>query len=767
MGDSIENVDLLDTQAPQGAPPKTKKVKTTITVNGMEKEVEIEVPDIEASWGKKAERKNVGSRVTRLDGLEKVTGRAKYSYDINLPGMLHGRLLGSPVAKARITEVDLEPAKMIPGVKAVIALKQNGATVRYHGDPIAALAAVSPEVAEDAIRAIVVKYDFEQFVVRPEDAAKPGAPLVFSGQPARPDAPPRPNVEPGNTSERGDVAAGFANAKAIVEGEYYATPRVHCCLETHGHVVAPQADGTLTVWSSTQAVHGTADEFARISQLSRDKVHVITQHMGGGFGSKFGAGPEGAAAFQLAKAAGAPVKMLLDRKMEALSAGHAPSAKMKVKLGAATDGALTAIEAEGWGSGGLGGAGFPYPYIYTVGAQKVKRDTVRTNVQPSNSMRAPGHPQASFLMEGIVDEVAYKLGMDPLELRIKNDTQTGGWKQRQEEYKIGAEKIGWKQNFNKTPGKGGPKVRGVGVASATWGGGGGNPNVKALITIGTDGSIVVRHGTQDLGTGVRSFIPLIVADELGVPREWISVEIGDSKLPNSVGSGGSTTTPAVAPAIKMTAIQAKFDLLKAIAEKTGEPIEKLQILPGGKISNGTKTLDWKEACKRLPPGGITSQGAWTDTLIQPGVGGVQFAHVEVDMETGRVRPLKVVAVQDCGIVMNRLTVESQVNGGIIQGLGFALTEDQIYDWQTGRMVNPNLEEYKLPGPWEMPEIEVVMYEPEDAKGVAGMAEPAVIPTAAAIANAVYNACGARVRSLPITPKHVLEALGKVPGTGRG
>jgi xanthine dehydrogenase YagR molybdenum-binding subunit len=756
MGDAIENINPAD---PQGTPPKTKKVKTTMTVNGMEREVEIEVPDIEASWGKKTERKNVGSRTTRRDGYDKVTGRAKYSYDINLPGMLHGRMLGSPVAKARITEIDLEPAKKIPGVRAVIALKQNGATVRYHGDPIAALAAVSPEVAADAIRAIVVKYDFETFVVRPEDAAKAEAPSAMGN---------RPNVEAGNASERGDVAAGFAAAKAIAEGEYFATPRVHACLETHGHVVAPQPDGTLTVWSSTQAVHGTAEEFAgdRISKLGKDKVRVITEHMGGGFGSKFGAGPEGAAAYQLAKMAGAPVKMMLDRKMEALSAGFAPSAKMKVKLGAAEDGSLTAIEADGWGSGGLGGAGFPYPYIYKVGAQKVKRDTIRTNVQPSAAMRAPGHPQASFLIEGIVDEVAYKIGMDPLELRIKNDTQTGGWQQRQAEYKLGAERIGWKQNFNKTPGKGGPKVRGVGVASATWGGGGGNPNVKALLTIGADGSIVVRHGTQDLGTGVRSFIPLIVADELNVPPEWIAVEIGDSKLPNSVGSGGSTTTPAVAPAIKMTAIQAKFDFLKAVAAKIGVPMENLQMTPGGRVSTGTKTLEWKEACKLLPTGGITSQGAWTDTLVQPGVGGVQFAHVEVDMETGRVRPLKIVAVQDCGIVMNRLTVESQVNGGIIQGLGFALTEEQVYDWQTGRMVNPNLEEYKLPGPWEMPEIEVIMYEPEDAKGVAGMAEPAVIPTASAIANAVYNACGARVRSLPLTPKHVLEALGKVPSTGR-
>lgn len=731
-------------------PPKTKKVKTTITVNGQEKEVEIEVPDVDVSWGKRSDRKTVGSRMTRLDGYDKVTGRAKYTYDIQLPGMLHGKILRSPHPMARIASIDLSPAERIPGVKAVIGLKSAGQLVRFHGDEIAALAAETPEIAEDAVRAIAVVYEFLPFVVKPEDAMKEGSPRVLGNE--------RPNVERGNVNERGDVNAAFQSATGVVEGSYYAQPRVHCSLETHGHVVALAPSGDLKVWASTQAVHGTAEEFAGIAQLPKSRVEVITDHMGGGFGAKFGPRTEGLAAFNLAKKTGRPVKLMLDRREEQIAAGHAPSAQMDVKISGNQDGTITAVEGKGWSCGGVSQGGFPFPYIYNVGAQRVERANVRTNIQPSAAMRAPGHPQGSFLMESAVDELAYKLGMDPLEFRVKNDP----FPIRQAEYKIGAEKIGWAKNFNKTPGKGGTVLRGVGVASATWGGGGGQPSMKAEVGIAKDGSVVVRVGTQDLGTGVRTFITAIVADELGIDRKLVRSEVGNSKLPFSGGSGGSTTTPSVAPAVKMAAVQAKFDFLNALAKETGEPIEKLEMKPDGSISNGTKTHSWKEACKRLPSGGVTSQGSWAADLVQRNIGGVQFAQVEVDLETGRVRPIKLVAIQDCGIVMNPLTAESQVNGALIQGLGFALYEEPVYDRHTGRMLNPNLEEYKLPGPREMPEFEVIMYEPEDAKGVSGMAEAPVIPTASAIANAVYNACGARVRALPITPVKVLEALGKVP-----
>ena len=733
------------------APPKTKKVKSTITVNGEEKEVEIEVLDVEASWGKPEDRKYVGSRMTRLDGYDKVTGRAKYTYDINLPGMLNGAILRSPHAKARITAINIDAAKALPGVKSVLKLKDAGAIVRYAGDEVAALAAETPEIAEDALRAIKVTYEPLPFVVKEELARDPEAPRVISSE--------RPNVEPGRATTRGEVGPAFEKAAAVIEGEYYAQARVHAALETHGHVVAYQPDGSVKVWSSTQGVHGVADEMANITGLPKDRIEVVCEHMGGGFGAKFGAGVEGRAASLLSKETGRPVKMMLDRRGEAESAGNSPTAKMKVKIAADADGKLAGVEAEGYGTGGIGSAGVPFPYIYPVPNVKVQQATVRTNLGPSNAMRAPGHPQASFLMESAVDELAYKLGVDPLEFRVKNDP----FPLRQAEYKIGAERIAWSKKFNKTPGRGsGPKLTGVGVAAATWGGGGGGGSL-CDVKIAQDGSVVVELGTQDLGTGTRTYMRAIVADELMVPIEKVRVKIGNSRYGFSGGSGGSTTTPSVAPAVKMAAMQAKFDFLTALANSTGEPLEKMEIKPGGRVSNGTKDRSWEEACKRLPAGGTSSRGAWVPGLAQGGIGGVQFAEVEVDMETGRVRCKRIVAVHDCGVVMNKMTLESQINGGIIQGIGFALTEERIADRHTGRVVNPNLEEYKIPGPWEMPEFEVVIYEYPEAKGVSGMAESPVIPTAAAIANAVYNASGARVRSLPIVPARVLAALGKVKG----
>jgi len=732
--------------------PKTKKVKSTITVNGQEKEVEIEVLDIDASWGKPEDRKYVGTRLPRIDGYDKVTGRARYTFDINLPGMLSGAILRSPHAKARITAIDVEPAKRVPGVRSVLKLKDAGQLVLYAGDEIAALAADTPEIAEDALRAIKVTYEPLPFVVREDLARDSEAPRVLGND--------RPNVEPGRLVERGDVAAAFAAAKATVEGEYYAQVRVHACLETHGHVVAYQDDGTVKVWASTQAVHGTADGFAEITGLPKDKVDVVCEHMGGGFGSKFGPGVEGRAAALLAKETGKPVKLLLDRRGEVESAGNSPSAWMKVKIAGNADGTLAAVEAEGYGTGGIGGAGgtFPYP-VYQVPNVKVKQDTVRTNLGPSNAMRAPGHPQGSFLMESAVDELAYALGVDPLEFRLKNDP----FPIRQAEYKLGAERLGWAQKFNKTPGKGaGPVLTGVGVAAATWGGGGGGGSL-CDVKIAQDGSVVVELGTQDLGTGTRTYMRAIVADELMLPLDKVRVKIGRSQYGFSGGSGGSTTTPSVAPAVKMAAMQAKFDFVTALAKSTGEDAEKLEWKPGGAISNGAKTLTWEDACKRLPSGGTSSRGEWVPSLAQGNIGGVQFAEVAVDRETGRVWVKRVVAVHDCGIIMNRLTLESQINGGVIQGLGFALTEDRIADRHTGRVLNANLEEYKVPGPWEMPEIDVILYEDPAAKGVSGMAESPVIPTAGAIANAVYNASGARVRSLPITPARVLAALGRVKG----
>jgi xanthine dehydrogenase YagR molybdenum-binding subunit len=730
------------------------KIKATVVENGVEREVEVEVPDgPPPAWPKPGEGRILGKAIRRLDGPEKVTGRAKYAYDINLPGLLHARVLRSPYASARIAsaaDVDTSAAERMPGVKAVLNLVDaGGKQLFYQGDEIAAVAAVTPEIAEDAIRAIKVKYQPQPFVVNVDKAREPGAPRVHNN---------RENVETRDANTRGDVEKGFAESTAIVEGEYTAQTRLHCCLETHGHVCKWDGDN-LTVWASTQATHDTRNAFAEGLGLKPAQVRVITEYMGGGFGSKFGPNEEGIICAKLAKQANAPVKLMLTRWDEQMGNFNGPAAGTKIRAGAAADGTLKAVHSQAWGCGGIGDGGHPMldrPYIYRSENDRSEGAMIHTNTGASAALRAPGHPQASFLMESMMDDLADKLGMDPLEFRRKND----GNKVRNDEYTIGAERIGWSSR-PKRAGEGSGTMRtGYGVASSTWGGGGGG-GTQVDLTIHRDGSVEVRCGTQDLGTGTRTYVAAIPAEEFGLDLSEVTPRIGDTNYPYSGGSGGSQTTASVAPAVKMAALDAKQKLLAALAGPMGAKVEDLQ-MGDHKITSkadASKSLTWKQACARLPMAGVSGHGEWNKDLAQGGVAGCQFAKVTVDTETGRVRVDKVVAVHDCGVILNRAATQSQIVGGVIQGIGQALLELRTMDDQTGRMLNPNLEDYKLPHSMEIPEIDCVLYDNPIGK-VTGIGEPPVIPTAGAIANAVYNAIGVRITSLPITPDKVLAALGK-------
>jgi xanthine dehydrogenase YagR molybdenum-binding subunit len=710
-------------------------------------------PASAVAWPKLGEGRIIGKPIRRLDGPAKVTGRAKYTYDVNLPGLLHARVLRSPYAAARVAsaaDVDTSATEKIPGVKAVIVLVGEGGTnLRYQGDEVAAVAAVTPEIAEDAIRAIKVKYQPLPFVVNVDKAREPNAPKVHSN---------RDNVVAGRNRTQGDIEKGFSESSATIEGEYAAQTRLHCCLETHGHVCKWDGDN-LTVWASTQACHGTREDFAGEFKLKPDQVRVITEHMGGGFGSKFGPLVEGIVCAQLAKKANAPVKLMLTRWDEQMGNYNGPAAGVKIRAGAAQDGTLKAIDSHAWACGGIQEDGTPMnggTYIYR--AENVKADAVaiHTNTGGSAALRAPGHPQASFLMESMMDDLAEKLGMDPLELRRKNDNN----EVRNKEYTIGAERIGW-TNRPKRAGEGsGMKRVGYGVASSTWGGGGGE-GCQADVIIHRDGSVESRIGTQDLGTGTRTYVAAIPAEELGLDLHEVTPLIGDTNYPPATGSGGSVTAASVSPAVKMASVDAKQKLLAALAGPMGVAAEDLEI-GDHKItakSDPAKSLTWKQACARLPMAGITGHGEWNRNLAQGGVAGCQFAKVTVDTETGKVTVDKVVAVHDCGYILNRSATQSQITGGVIQGIGQALYELRVMDDQTGRMLNPNLEDYKLPYAMEIPEIEVVLYDNPIGK-VSGIGEPPVIPTGAAIANAVFNATGARITSLPITPDKVLAALKK-------
>ena len=701
-----------------------------------------------------AEPTLIGKRIARLDGPAKVTGQAKYSYDINRPGGLHGRILRSPHPHARVVAIDLSAAEKAPGVKAVMAVMKPGDRVMFQGEEVAALAAATEEQADDALRLIKVQYETLPHIATEALALSSSAPQVFTDG----------NIRAGDTEEAGDLDAGFKAAAHTVEQSYATQVQTHVSLETHGCVCEWDGD-KLTSWVSTQAVHGTREQFAKALDIPQANVRVITEYMGGGFGSKFGPDAQGIICAKLARQAGAAVKLLLDRKDEHLASGNRPSSASKIRAGVAADGTLTAFDAETWGTGGAGaGSGFPLPYIYVFPNRRRAHRDIFTNAGPQRAMRAPGHPQGCFHTEMLMDELADKVKMDPVAFRIKNlppEAPNAMWRRY---FPIGAERFGWSKRHATGDPAPGPIKRGMGCAANRWGGGG--QGSKAHCEINPDGSVVMRCGTQDIGVGTKTIVAMITAETLGLPLTAVTAEIGDSNYPFSGGSGGSTTAPAVSPAIRVTAVRA-LDALKAkVAPELGvEPA--VLVAAQGRVhvrDDRSKGLAWKDACKLLGMQPIAVDGEWERGLSASGTSGVQFAEVEVDVETGVTRVSRITCVQDCGLVVDQLTAESQCIGGIIGGVNYALFEDRILDRVTGHMVNPNMEWYRIAGPSDMPKIDVhLMNQPE--RGVIGIGEPPTISTAAAVANAVANAIGTRIRSIPITPDKVIAALAEREKTG--
>jgi xanthine dehydrogenase YagR molybdenum-binding subunit len=698
-------------------------------------------------WPAPADSSVLGKPLTRVDGPLKVSGRAMYSYDVQRPGLLHGRILRSPHPHARVVSVDIAAAQKAPGVKAALVVIQPGKQAMYQGDEIAAVAAETEEQAQDALRLIKVDYEVLPHVALEDLAMREGAPSVFEGG----------NIKGGEGQEEGDLAAGFKAAAHTVEASYSTQVQTHVCLETHGCVCEWEGD-KLTAWVSTQAVHGTREGFAEALQIPQANVRVICEYMGGGFGSKFGPDSQGVVCARLAKQAAAPVKLMLDRKEEHLVAGNRPSSSSKIKAGVAADGTLTAFDAETWGTGGAGvGAGFPLPYIYVFPNRRRQHRDVYTNAGPARAFRAPGHPQGCFHTEMLMDELADRVRMDPVEFRIKNLPDEAPNRMWRKYFPIAAEKFGWSKRHPTGDPSPGPIKRGMGCAANQWGGGG--RGTKAHVEVLPDGGVLVRCGTQDIGTGTRTIVAMVAAETLGLPYDAIKVEIGDSLFPFSGGSGGSTTAAAVTPAIRVTTGKALDALKERIAPKLGVPPAQL-VARNGRIEvkdQAAKGYAWKDACRLLGTEPVTVDAEWENGLSASGTSGVQFAEVEVDVETGVTKVSRIVCVQDCGLILDPMTAESQVYGGIVMGVNYALYEERVLDRNTGQMVNPNMEWYHIAGMSDVPKIEVtLMNQPE--RGVIGLGEPPTISTAAAIANAVANAIGVRVRHLPLTPDRILNAL---------
>jgi xanthine dehydrogenase YagR molybdenum-binding subunit len=687
------------------------------------------------------ETKYISRSTPRVDGEAKVTGRARYSSDIQAEGWLYGMILRSKWPSAKISSVNLDKALAVPGIKAAVVVRDGAFTIRYYGEEIAAVAGTSKQACLDALRVIEVTADVRhEFVVNESEARKENSPRVWENSPNAPTNP--------RSRENGKVDDAFAECTAIIEG-FYSTPvQIHHPMETMGNTVSWTDDG-LKAWSSTQGISSVRDGFAGALKLDHSKVRVITDYMGGGFGAKFGAGAEGVLAAKLSQAAKAPVRLMLTRFDQALAVGNRPSSFQKIKLGAKADGTLHAFDAENYGTAGIGaggdggggggGADIPMPYLYKVANTRVKQSAVAVNAGASRAFRAPGNPPASYGIESALDDLAAKMGMDPVELRLKNDPSPI----RQREYKLGVEKFGWKDKYKKPGSSTGVVKTGVGCAGAAWPAGGASRNTQGEAQINPDGSIEFRLGVQDIGTGTRTVIAVVAAEILKLKPEQITVRVGDTNFPPGPGSGGSTTCPSISPTV--------FDICN-------KALEQLQTQSGIADARGE---NWFAACKKLGVNPLVVHGQWQQGLSSDRACGVQFAEVEVDTETGFVSVKKMMGVHDCGLIINQLTLESQINGGIIMGMGYALYEERVMDDLSGVVLNPNFETYKLPGIGDVPEIEIVLINMPE-RGVIGIGEPATVPTAAAIANAVANAIGVRVSSLPITPAKVLAALGKVP-----
>jgi xanthine dehydrogenase YagR molybdenum-binding subunit len=717
------------------------------------------MPKCKYDWPPAGERHLIGKRIERIDGPEKASGRARYTYDVHRPGMLIAKLLRCPHAHAKVKSIDTSAAEKRPGVKAVLVIAKPGtpgAEIQWAGDEVAAVAAASEDAAEDALRLIRVEYEVLPFLVNEEDLSKAGD-----------------RAKPSAEEKQGDPDQAFQDPEAVVAEGFYGMPVItHCCLEAHGNAVE-WTGAKLQTWSSTQSVSVLPGEFAKGLRLAGINVQdgdieTICQYIGGGFGSKFGPDRWGIVAGQLAHQTGKPVRLMLDRDMELEIAGARPSAYGKIRVAAKKDGTLTAWQSDSWGTGGVGGSGnLPLPYVLNIPNQSKRSTAVSTNIGPSRAWRAPNNPQACLLTMGALDDLADKLQMDPLELLHKNAGLAPGdlvTTYRQELEKA-AELAEWKKRWHprgdKTPG---PLKRGLGVSLHHWGGGG-RPGLCEVI-IRPDGSAEVRLGSQDLGTGTRTVIAITVAETLGLRVHDIKVSLGDSRFPFSPPSGGSITVGTVSASTRRGATDARDELFAAVAPALGAQPAGLEAVEGHirVKGNPSKSLTWKQACAKLGMKTIQAQGKNPGPckLGENGVGGVQIADVTVDTETGLVKINRMVAVQDCGLIIDLKTAKSQVYGALIMGITYSLFEEKVMDAATGRMLNPNMEFYKLAGIGDIGELIVHMMTGPgyDERGVIGLGEPPVISPGAAISNAVANAIGARVSTLPLTPGNVLAALGK-------
>jgi len=738
----------------------------------------------------------VGKPLPRVDGYERVSGKAVFPSDTSLPGILYGAILRCPHAHARVKSIDTREAEKMPGVRAVISGKTPGAGVdwsyttpvatvktklfdahcRHEGEEVAAVAAETPYQAWDAVKAIQVEYEVLPFVAEPKRALEAQAPAIYEkGN----------RVEKTQTYERGNVAKGFAEADVVLEETYQTACELHTPLELHG-CVAKWDGPRLTVWEPTQGVFAVQAGIAQVLGLPLANVRVIGHYVGGAFGSRLTAGKYNIIAALLAKKTGRPVKLFLTREETYLCVGNRPPNEMRLKAGVKKDGTLTALEYSALGTGGAYPAGgtslvdWLVRDLYTCPNVRTETTDVYINAGPARPFRAPGHPQCAWALEQMMDALAGAIGMDPVDLRLKNIPSHSqgrgnmpytatGLRQCLEE---GSRAFGWKEALQKaaeSKRSGSHIRRGVGMAGGLWVVGGGRPPATGVVKLFADGSANLNMGASDIGTGTKTVMTMVVAEELGVPLEKIQIENADTGTTQfAIASGGSKTVPSEAPAVRAAAFSVKQQLLAMAGKELKVSPSELEFKGGsvGVKGNPGKEIKINNLSELKQQGvvlGVGNRGPNpADKWVNPF--SAQFCEVEVNLKTGEVKVVRFLGTNDSGRVMNRMTFECQVYGGITMGIGLALTEARILDGnQTGKMVNRNWHDYKLPTaldvPADMISLPVELDDPWcNSAGAKGLGEPATIPTAAALANAVYNATGVRMTSTPMNPLQLCQAL---------
>jgi CO/xanthine dehydrogenase Mo-binding subunit len=731
-------------------------IRTEKEVEGRYEEVWLVVEEDALEQWPPGPREVVGRPARRVTGPLRARGEARYTADIKLPGMLHAAVLRSPHAHARVKSISFDEALTAAGVRAAIGPGEANTLTDepgFQGQAVAAIAADTYGQARAALGLVEVDWEIREPLIDPDEAVRRGQ-LV--SEPSR--------------YERGDVDKALVEADVVVEAEYRTQTVLHSSFETHQSVCEWRGE-RLDIYISTQFIWGVRDEVASKLELPPDKVRVVCEFMGGGFGSKNGAGDHTYIAAELARRTGRPVRCALTRREENLAAGNRNSTIQRLTAAARSDGTLVALAGEyvnatGW-DGWPAPTDGPMQMLYDCENVRTVLSPAKINTPPMKAFRAPGFVEGTFGLECILDELAARLKMDPLELRRLNyahadDERPYSSKNLMECYKRAEPH--WKRRDEVRARSDGPWKQGVGLASQIWYGGGGPPSY-AWVRLGSDGRATVVTAMQDIGTGTATTMTQIAAEELGLPLDRVDLVLGDSaRGPYATLSAGSSTTPSMGPAVRSAAADAARQIIEIAAQRFDKEERVLSLRGGNVVSSDGGSWPVEEVVGLLEDAQILGKGARgpNPTGMQVLTFGVQVAEVAVDVETGEVRVERVAAIHDVGRVVNPLGASSQVEGGIIQGIGHTLSEDRLLDPATGVTLNLTLDAYKLPTIADVPEIVTELLDIPDEHltnlGSKGLGEPPIVPIAAAIANAIRDATGADVRSLPISREEMLRAL---------